>query len=218
MNIVGRNRRVGLGPSNEAAAPRAALLIALAVLIGLLMLWKGLDTDVGLVAGPKAATDADDTQVVDASTDTVPEAADPAAATAGTDMPATPDPATVTSAAPATTAPLFPARPANEVTVLVANGSGMGGAAGAITDVLNPRGYSLESPANADRTERSGIFYRNGFAVEARMVMEVVAPGSPDLLAQMPQGGLAVPEGTLDRVANADIVVILGADGVIYSG
>ncbi|HBL09665.1 MAG TPA: hypothetical protein DDZ64_11575, partial [Acidimicrobiaceae bacterium] len=69
MNIVGRNRRVGLGPSNEAAAPRAALLIALAVLIGLLMLWKGLDTDVGLVAGPEAATDADDTQVVDASTD-----------------------------------------------------------------------------------------------------------------------------------------------------
>jgi hypothetical protein len=34
----------------------------------------------------------------------------------------------------------------------------------------------------------------------------------------MPQGGLAVPEGTLDRVANADVVVILGADGVIYSG
>ena len=43
-------RRGGLGPSNAAAAPRAFLLIAVAVVIGLVLLWKGLDSTPGTVA------------------------------------------------------------------------------------------------------------------------------------------------------------------------
>ena len=38
----------GLGPSNAAAAPRAFLLIAVAVVLGLVLLWKGLDDTPGL--------------------------------------------------------------------------------------------------------------------------------------------------------------------------
>ena len=40
MNV---GRGGGLGPSNAAAAPRAFLLIAVAVVLGLVLLWKGLD-------------------------------------------------------------------------------------------------------------------------------------------------------------------------------
>ena len=38
----------GLGPRSAAAAPRAFLLIAVAVVLGLVLLWKGLDDTPGL--------------------------------------------------------------------------------------------------------------------------------------------------------------------------
>tara|TARA_B100000959_G_scaffold42970_1_gene43282 strand:+ start:3536 stop:4168 length:633 start_codon:yes stop_codon:yes gene_type:complete len=210
VNIGGRGRNVGLGPSNPAAAPRALLLIAVALVIGLVLLWKAVDSDVGTVVVPEP-TGGDDTAQVDKTPDaTETDAPDDSAAVA----PTTEAPVATT----ATAAVLFPSRSPSDVKVLVANGSGIGGAAGAVTDLLNPRGYALESPANANRTDVSGIFYRSGFADDARMVMEVVAPGNPDLLSQIPTGGLSVPDGTLERLANADVVVILGADGIIYSG
>ncbi len=213
MNVPGRGRNSGLGPSNPAATPRAVLLIAVAVVLGAVLLWKGVDSEVGTVAGPEAPA-ADETPLADEQAPADEGGADSAADT-------TDDVAAATTTAVATTttsSPLFPTRPAYEVKVLVANGSGIGGAAGAVTGILNPHGYALESPANANRTDVSGIYYRTGFADDARMVMEIVAPGSPNLLSQMPTGGLSVPDSTLDRLANADIVLILGADGVIYSG
>lgn len=210
MNVRGRGRNVGLGPSNPAAAPRAFLLIAVALVIGLVLLWKAVDSDVGTVAVTGPAGDDDQVQV-----DEAPDVVGTVAPDDSADVVPTTEAPVVTTT---TAAVLFPSRSPSEVKVLVANGSGIGGAAGAVTDILNPRGYALESPANANRTDVSGIFYRTGFADDARMVMEVVAPGNPDLLSQMPTGGLSVPDGTLERLANADVVVILGADGIIYSG
>ena len=49
----------GLVPSNAAAMPRAALLVGVAVAIGLLMLWKGLD-DSPVAAGRQAPAITDD--------------------------------------------------------------------------------------------------------------------------------------------------------------
>lgn len=210
MNVGGRGRNVGLGPSNPAAAPRALLLVVVALVIGLVLLWKAVDSDVGTVVVPEPAGGDVSVQV-----DETPDVVD-------TEVPA--DSAEVvptTEAPPVTTttaALLFPTKSPSEVKVLVANGSGIGGAAGAVTDMLNPRGYALESPANANPTDVSGVYYRASFADDARMVMEVIAPGNPDLLSQMPSGGLSVPDGTLDRLANADVVVILGSDGIIYAG
>jgi hypothetical protein len=37
------------------------------------------------------------------------------------------------------------------------------------------------------------------------------------LIKILPEGGLAVPDGTQERVVEADIVVILGSDGLIIS-
>ncbi|HCV37052.1 MAG TPA: hypothetical protein DF783_08995 [Acidimicrobiaceae bacterium] len=213
MNVGGRGRNVGLGPSNPSAAPRAFLLITVALILGLVLLWKAVDSDVGTVAVSDSAAVEGADQV-----DEIPDTGDtgaPVDEVAGTDAVVTTEPVVATTT---TSAPLFPSRSPSDVKVLVANGSGIGGAAGAVTDILNPRGYALESPANANRTDVSGIFYRTGFADDARMVMETVAPGNPDLLSQMPTGGLSVPDGTIDRLANADVVVILGADGIIYAG
>lgn len=207
--------RGGLGPSNAAAAPRAFLLIGVAVVIGLVLLWKGLDTSPSGQA-PAPAAPAPTT-----------EAPDPGSSSGGSgdagsgdaDSSATPTTAaTATTAAPTTTAPpVEPTHAPNEVKVLVANGSGVSGAAGKVTDMLSPLGWAMESPANADKTSVSGIYYKVGYARDARVIQEHFGE-DPNILQQVPTGGLAVPANAEDRVANADIVIILGSDLAIQGG
>ena len=201
MTAIGRVGGGGLGPSNAAAAPRALLLIAVAVILGLVLLWKGLDTTPGVAVPPEATDDgsAESGGMVEEGPADLPVEDEPVAAT-------TPAPTTTTTAVPA------PTRPPNQVRVLVANGSGVRRGASDVTDVLSPNGYTTLPPANATPTDTSGIYYRSGYSGDARAVMEIVAPGNPDLILPLPPGGLDVPDGTLDRVANANVVVILGAD------
>ena len=191
----------GLGPSNGAAAPRALLLIVVAVLLGAALLWKGLDDGTDLVSGqpvPTTTATTGDGTPDDGTGDGTPDDG-----TGGT-----------------TTSTLFPTitEPPSEVQVLVANGSGTARAAGSVTELLVPKGYATLAPANAQPTDSTMIFFRPGMVAEARAVMELLAPDSPDLLAQIPPTGLAVAENALDRLESADIVVILGADGRIHNG
>ena len=114
MNVGGRGRSVGLGPSNPAATPRALLLIAVALVIGLVLLWKAVDSDVGTVAVTEPAGGDDQIQVDEApdvvETDTPDDSADV--------VPTTEAPVLATTTAPV----LFPSRSPSEVKVLVANG------------------------------------------------------------------------------------------------
>ena len=201
MTAIGRVGGGGLGPSNAAAAPRALLLIAVAVILGLVLLWKGLDTTPGITVSPEATDDgsAESVGMVEEGPADLPVEDEPVAAT-------TPAPTTTTAAVPA------PTRPPNQVRVLVANGSGVSRGAATVTDALSPAGYTTLPPANATPTDTSGIYYRSGYSGDARAVMDIVAPGNPDLILPLPAGGLDVPDATLDRVANANVVVILGAD------
>ena len=203
MTSTGRVGGGGLGPSNTAAAPRALLLIAVAVVLGLVLLWKGLDTTPGVAVSPEATDDvsAGSVGMVEEGPADLPMADEPVATT-------TPAPTITTT----TTAVPAPTRPPNEVRVLVANGSGVPRGAASVTDVLSPAGYTTLPPANATPTDTSGIYYRSGYSGDARAVMDIVAPGNPDLILPLPAGGLDVPDATLDRVANANVVVILGAD------
>jgi len=193
----------GLGPSNAAAAPRALLLIAVAVVLGLVLLWKGLDTTPGIAGPPEPADDSS------AGMASVMVEEDPA------DLPMADEPVTTTAAptttTTTTTAPA-PTRPPNQVRVLVANGSGVSRGASSVTGTLSPAGYTTLPPANAIPTETSGIYYRPSYSSDARGVMEIVAPGNPDLISPLPPGGLDVPDNSLDRVADAHVVIILGAD------
>ena len=191
----------GLGPSNSAAVPRALLLIVVAVLLGAALLWKGLDDGTDLVSDqpvPTTTAPTGDGTPDDGTGDGTPDDG-----TGGT-----------------TTSTLFPTitEPPSEVQVLVANGSGTARAAGSVTELLVPKGYATLAPANAQPTDSTMIFFRPGMVAEARAVMELLAPDSPDLLAQIPPTGLAVAENALDRLEAADIVVILGADGRIHNG
>ena len=211
----------GLGPSNGAAAPRALLLIVVAVLLGAALLWKGLDDGTDLVSDQPVptttATTGDGTPddgTPDDGTDLVSD--QPVPTTTATTGDGTPDDGTGGT----TTSTLFPTitEPPSEVQVLVANGSGTARAAGSVTELLVPKGYATLAPANAQPTDSTMIFFRPGMVAEARAVMELLAPDSPDLLAQIPPTGLAVAENALDRLEAADIVVILGADGRIHNG
>ena len=203
MTVTGRVGGGGLGPSNAAAAPRALLLIAVAVILGLVLLWKGLDTTPGITVSPEATDDgsAESVGMVEEGPADLPMADELVATTTSA-----PTITTTTTAVPA------PTRPPNQVRVLVANGSGVPRGAATVTDVLSPAGYTTLPPANATPTDTSGIYYRSGYSGDARAVMDIVAPGNPDLILPLPAGGLDVPDATLDRVANANVVVILGAD------
>ena len=203
MSVDGPLGQGGLGPSNAAAVPRALLLIVVAVAIGLVLLWKGLDTTPGTGISSEVADSGTSSSVVTIDQESP-------------DLPALDESAVETTTAPTTTttttAPPVPTRPPNQVRVLVANGSGVPRGAKAVTDALSPAGYTTIAPANATPTDTSGIYYRVGYSPDARGVMEVVAPGNPDLILAMPPGGLDVPDGTLDRVADANVVIILGSD------
>ena len=203
MTATGPLAGGGLGPSNTAAAPRALLLIGVAVVLGLVLLWKGLDTTPGITASSEGTNDDSTGSVglIEEKPADLPVVDEPVATTV-----VAPTTTTTTTAAP------VPTRPPNQVRVLVANGSGVRGAASMVTGLLNPAGYTALSPANATPTDISGIYYRPSYSSDARAVMQVVAPGNPDLISSLPSGGLDVPSNALDRVADAHVVIILGAD------
>jgi hypothetical protein len=96
----------------------------------------------------------------------------------------------------------------------VANGSGISGGAGTITDMLIPKGYTTLPAANANVTSLTGIYFRTGMSEAARVIQDYLVPNYPNLLFQMSEIP-EVPAETADRVEQADIVIILGNDGVI---
>ena len=205
-------RSAGLSPSNAAAAPRAFLMIAIAVVIGLVLLWKGLDSSPGTVApAVRDATVAGSSIGEDLTDETQPDVGSGTPTDLVTTSAAEPAITTTTTEIPR------PTRPPNEVKVLVANGSGVSGAAGKVTDMLSPLGWAMESPANADKTSVRRIYYKSSYSVDANTIQEYFGE-DPDIILDFPTGGLDVPDGTLDRVENADIVIILGSDLAIQGG
>ena len=206
----------GLGPSNSATAPRALLLIVVAVLLGTALLWKGLDDGVSLSDDQSSPTTAEPTD--DRTGDGTGDGTDDGSGDGTGDGSGDGTGDGVTE----TTSTLFPTvtEAPSDVQVLVANGSGTARAAAAVTQLLVPKGYSTLPPANAQPTDATMIYFRPGMGLEARAVMDLLAPDSPDLLAQIPPTGLAtgLAENALDRLETADIVVILGADDRIHNG
>ena len=110
----------------------------------------------------------------------------------------------------------MPTHAPNEVKVLVANGSGVSGAAGKVTDMLSPLGWAMESPATAEKASAPRIYYRTEYVADAKVIVDHFGEFA-DILEAMPPGGPAVPPNAEERVANADIVLILGSDLRIQS-
>jgi hypothetical protein len=108
------------------------------------------------------------------------------------------DPETTTT----TTAPL---RPPSEVKVLVANGSGVNGAAGGATDALEALGYVTGAPANAERVPSTVIYFTEGYQPEAEALAE--ATGAPA------EGVTPMPAvAPVDDLQLANILMVIGPD------
>jgi hypothetical protein len=194
------------------------MLIALAVLIGLVLLWSALD-DADTVIADSGDTSQDDGAAGDDADDGGATDDGGAAVDDGADDSTTPtnDVPSDTTIAPIPDEPAGEARDPAEVTVLVANGTGGRGVAGAVSDKLKTRGF-ISDAANALNTQMSVIYYDEGFAADARVVAETIG-ATPDIIQPVPaEGTIAVSSDAIDRAEAADIVVIIGTDDLIPTG
>lgn len=106
--------------------------------------------------------------------------------------------ATTTTAA-TTSTPGVDVRPPAEVTVVVLNSIGLDGAAGRLSSELAEAGYQTLTPDDFEpEQDPSRIWYREGFAAEAAVLVEFLPNATVEAL---PDEGLQ--EG-------ADIVLVLG--------
>ena len=138
--------------SAGGAAGRGILLIAVAVLVGVLILRNGFDSGSGSSSPP--TTSSGGGAVTSVATNTT-------AAGGSTESTAT---------TPST-------RPANQVKVFVANGAGIQGAAGKAVDTLTPLGYVAVAGNSPNRVQTTTVYYTEGYQAEAQGV--AAALGAP---------------------------------------
>jgi len=90
-------------------------------------------------------------------------------------------------------------RPNSEVTVIVLNSIGIDGAAGRLTSELAADGYQTLTPDDYEpEQDPSRIWYRDGFAAEASVLVDTV------------EGALVEPLPDESIGEGADIVIVLG--------
>lgn len=206
--------RMGNGRAGNAAAGRGLLLVLVALVIGVLLLSQvddsGDATDVAAGSDQDAAPDstepgtddgdeAEPTETTEAGTTIDP--------TTGETIPADQAPGTE---APTLTEPPIATREPSEVTVLVVNGgTGVQGAAGRLSDQIQPFGYVQVDPTNATaavgQVTTSLIYYEAGWAAEANKLAGEL--GWPIESVQ------AMPEPPpVDALDGANLLVLLGTD------
>lgn len=168
-------------PAAQGSVARGAILVAVAVVIGVLLLRDDDAATTQVAVGSDTAGEIDDGAVVDDGGEVVD-----------------PDSTTTT---PTTEA----VRPPSEVKVLVANGSGVNGAAGGATDALEALGYVTATPANAERVPETIVYYTTGFEAEAEALAAAIGAGE-DAVTPMP----AV--APVDDLQLANVLVHLGPD------
>lgn len=200
------------------AAARGALLVVVGLAIGALILGQGLDQPgVATSVSPLEVTGGSDPTEVTTETPTETDSSaeeevsgevlDESGDEPGVEL--TPD-----EEAPVDdpTALTPTARPPSEVKVLVANGAGIQGAAGAATNTLLGSGYNALSPVNGESQSETRIYYEVGFDADAQAVAQLLSAG-PDRLAPM----IDPPPGGVD-LRGANILVLLGPDEVAQPG
>jgi hypothetical protein len=164
-------------PAAQGSVARGVVLVAVALVIGVLLLRDDDSATTQVAVGSDTAGEVDN----DPSVDDAEE----------------PDVTTTTT----TEAPRDPA----EVKVLVANGSGVNGAAGGATDALEALGYVTGTPANAERVPSTVVYFTTGFQAEAEALAAAIG-ASPDSVTPMP----AV--APVDDLQLANVLVHLGPD------
>jgi hypothetical protein len=151
-------------------------LIVAALLIGIVLLAKGFSQEDGLVATGVADTDRTTTTT---------------SATGG----AVEETTTTTAAV---------ANPPANVSVLVANGSGVTGVAGTNAEKLQTAGYTNVETTNAPTTATTSVYYAAGAQADARAVATALS------LDQTTVKELPSPPPV--ELAGATVLVVIGSD------
>lgn len=182
----------GRAPAN--AALRGGGLIVVAVLIGVALLAWGFAEEDGLVDSGAGTTTTQPPGGIDDTTEPTDTTLDD-----GTD---TTDPGDI----------LPPARPHEEITVYVRNGSGVGGAAGRVNARLTELNYIPRSADNTpERVAETTIYYDDGYRAEAlRLATELNITEPDTVVATLP-----VPAPHATEMGAASLLVILGEDQLI---
>jgi hypothetical protein len=168
LNRPARRRASGPVTGGGTAALRGAVLIAVAVVVGVVLLGQGLDS--GFVSSSNDDGDTATTQGNDNGGD---------------------DEGTTTTAAPGP-------RPAAQVTTWVLNGSGLQGVAGTNTDLLIAAGYATVPAANAAQDVPATIvYYAAGYEADAVAVTQVLGVASTAAQALPTPAPPAVPNGDI---------------------
>lgn len=195
--------------SAGSAAARGGILIAIAVVIGFVLLWQGFDggdSDAS-VGGPGTTESPDPTDSTD-TTDTTgtTDTNDP------TDTTGTTDPTDTTG-----TTDSIPAEPDDPSTVKVAvlNGTGEPGLAGARGETLGALGYvwTAGNAAGSPVTD-STVYFVTGFADEAEAVA-IALSGTSTLLDIAPEDPATLEDGTAGEAGAAHVIVVLGTDNAL---
>lgn len=164
--------------SPSASAGRGVALVAIATLIGIFLLWKGPGSD--------------NVRLQTESGDTTQTGNQPSKSTVAT---------TTTAAAPATSVP-----PA-QLTLVVANGSGKSGVAGALSDTLKAAGYAQVKATNTTgQIPNTVVYFDAGFEADARDVAEKAGIASTVVQARPAE----VPLSAQDQTAH--VLVLQGQD------
>ena len=210
------------GRSTGNAAARGGALIAVAVVIGFLLLWQG---GVGGSGTAAEVSDNDDPSTAGADDDVSDDADDDASADDGTDTgdgagaddgtgDAAVDDSAVTETTSTTAAPAI--RPNGEVRAAVANGTDTGGLAGSRSGVLATAGYVTAAVNAANNTAVSNVYYIADYGNEAEQVAielggdaSVLRPATAEELASL------VREDNRTQVEGYHILVVLGSDQVL---
>lgn len=188
-------------------AVRGAALVAVAVLLGALVLGWGLDDPVPGLIGTTGSTAADiGTDVGDVVLDGQAEidqaAPEPTEAIVNVPPPPPPAPA------------LTPPHDASQVSVQVANAASINGLASRFSDRLQTRNYITRTPANADPRVESVIYYEPGYDGDADVILREVF-NSPDVRAEVMT--LPRPAVNPEDANGSNILIIVGSDELSLS-
>ena len=184
-------------------AGKGVLLLGVFVAIGIIVLSEGFNDTSNTAVSPSVVQSSEETN--EAPSTNEEETNEEAAASEETD--------TQESTGPVQAEPVSSGEsvlhPPSEVRVLVANGTDVGGAAGAIREVLiSDQGYNGLPPVNAtseEVPEFSFVYFANGYELDARNVGLIINVDSTNVIP-MPA---ALPVADL---AEANILVLLGSD------
>jgi hypothetical protein len=192
--MTATRRGEGFGRSASDAALRGALLVAVAVIIGALLIWRGHDD------GGESALDTSGTT----------RSATPTSSRTGTNN-TTSRPGATT--APVTQGPTGTTRQPAQVKVLAANGSGVDGYATQVHQKLVTGGYASLGPDNANSGQvNSYIYYRDGYQDDARAIAAFLQADGNIVQAMPASLADRLPQAVQNKAQGANVVIILGSD------